>query len=328
MKIAGKIGLSILSIVLSLLFVEWGTRIIFDRDGMHYGIEMWKLAKQIKRKSPIPEVGHENTPNREAFLMGVKVSINSLGLRDYEYPIQKDSQAFRILVLGDSMTFGWGTALEETYPKVLERMLNENPPAPFQRYEVINAGVGNYNTVQEVAYFKERGLLLNPDMVLLGFYINDAEEVPKRSSGFFKEHFYFYVLLSTGWDALRRKLRLRMGYKDYYEDLYSDTSQGWKDCQAALKELIRLCQENRIELRIAIIPELHEPNENYAFLKIHKLISQIGSQHGIPVIDLLGAFKGMDASKLWVSPGDPHANGKACQIIAEEIYNRLWQSSR
>ncbi|MBI1929032.1 hypothetical protein HYR99_32900, partial [Candidatus Poribacteria bacterium] len=47
------------------------------------------LAKQIKRRSPIPQMGHEHTPNREAVLMGVDVKINSQGLRDYEYPISK-----------------------------------------------------------------------------------------------------------------------------------------------------------------------------------------------------------------------------------------------
>lgn len=286
MKIISRIGLPVASIVLCLLFVECGTRIIFNRNGMHYGIEMWKYAKQMKRQSPIHKMGHEHVPNQEALLMGVYIKINSQGMRDYEYPISKDENTYRILVLGDSMTFGWGTPLEKTYPKVLERMLNENHPewdgksnqlcsespqnrpavahhvVPLQKYEVINTAVGNYNTVQEVTYFKERGIQYNPDMVLLGFYLNDAEEVPKQFGGFFKEHSYFYVLLSQGWDALLRIFGARKGYKDYYLDLYSDTSVGWKDCQAALKDLIHLCQEKHIELRIAIIPELHSPDEN------------------------------------------------------------------
>ena len=226
MKIISKIALPIFAIALSLLFVEFSTRIIFNRNGMHYGIEMWKYAKQMKRISPIPRMSHEHTPNQEAVRMGVHVKINSQGLRDDEFPIAKDEGAFRILVLGDSMTLGWGAKFEETYSKVLERMLNENRPvASFERYEVINAGVGNYNTVQEVAYFKARGAQYHPDMVLLGFYLNDAEEIPRRSGGFFKEHSYFYVLLSQGWDALLRAFGSRKGFKDYYLDLYSETNQ-------------------------------------------------------------------------------------------------------
>ena len=338
-KIISQIGLALFAIVVGLLFVEWGTRIIFNRNGMNYGIEMWKYAKQIKRRSPIPRMGHEHIPNREEVLMGVDVKINSQGLRDYEYPISKAENTFRALVLGDSMTLGWGAPFEQTYPKVLERMLNENHPAvearqvpddrpghgvPYQRYEVINAGVGNYNSVQEVAYFKARGIQYNPDMVLLGFYLNDAEEVPKPSTGFLREHSYFYVLLSSGWDALLRAVGRRKGYEDYYLELYSDTNKGWKACQAALEELIRLCQEKQIELRIIIIPELHSPNEAYAFGKVHALISHIGNQHHIPVIDLLPAFKGVHPPSLWVSPGDPHPSAKAHEIIAKALYDTEW----
>jgi len=195
---------------------------------------------------------------------------------------------------------------------------------PYQRYEVINAGVGNYNTVREVAYFKARGIQYNPDMVLLGFYLNDAEGVPKPSTGFLREHSYFYVLLSSGWDALLRAIGRRKGYEDYYLELYSDTNKGWKACRAALEELIRLCQEKHIEFRIVIIPELHSPNAAYAFGRVHTLIRQIGSQHHVSVIDLLPAFKGVDAPSLWVSPGDPHPSAKAHEIIAKALYDREW----
>ena len=54
------------------------------------------------------------------------IKINSMGLRDYEHKNGKDPLTFRILVLGDSFTFGLGVNLEESYPKVLETMLNKN----------------------------------------------------------------------------------------------------------------------------------------------------------------------------------------------------------
>jgi len=200
MKTLLKIGIPVFSLVIGLLLVELLTRIIFDHNGMNYGIEMWKYAKLLKQKSQIPQLSHEHKPGTEAKLMGVQVKINSYGLRDHEYKIARPDRTYRILVLGDSMTFGWGTAVENTYPKVLEKLLNDfsrpasNPSNMISKYEVINAGVGNYNTVQEVTYFKERGIHLKPDMVLLGFYLNDAEKTPKPSSGFLREHSYLYVL--------------------------------------------------------------------------------------------------------------------------------------
>ena len=51
---------------------------------------MTKYAKQLKRKSTIVGLRYEHVPNSEADLMGVNVKINSVGLRDYEYPFEKN----------------------------------------------------------------------------------------------------------------------------------------------------------------------------------------------------------------------------------------------
>ena len=83
-----------------------------------------------------------------------------------------------MLMLGDSLTFGWGVRIEDTPAKMIERTLNEGSAAP--RFEVINAGVGNYNTVQEVIYFLDKGQNLNPDVVVLNYFINDAEPTPLK----------------------------------------------------------------------------------------------------------------------------------------------------
>lgn len=332
MKTLIKICIPIFALVICLLCVEFATRIIFDHNGMNYGIEMWKYAKLLKQKSQIPELSHEHKPGTQAKLMGVQVKINSYGLRDHEYTISKPDETYRILVLGDSMTFGWGTSAENTYPKVLEKLLNQfsrsasNPWNMASKYEVINAGVGNYNTVQEVTYFKDRGIHLQPDMVLLGFYLNDAEKTPERSSGFLREHSYFYVLFSLVWDVLQRTIGLKSGYKDYYLNLYSETNPGWLECQSAIKTLVDKCQTEDIKLVIVLIPELHQPAENYAFGKIHTLITRIGRSYKVPIIDLLNRFRGVVPQTLWVSPSDPHPSAKAHAIMANGIYNRFIQS--
>ena len=216
-------GLAIVALViaLSLGALEVATRLLFDRNGMHYGIEMWKYAKTLKRPSENWDIGHEHVPGGEAFLMGVPVVINSLGLREREYSPDKDRDVYRILVLGDSMTFGWGARAEDTYAKRLERMLNGTNAYPDRRrFEVINAGVGNYNTAQEVAYFKSRGIQLDPDMVILGFYLNDAEPTPRANAGFLSRHSYLYVVATSFWDAIERRRGDRQGYREYYLDLY------------------------------------------------------------------------------------------------------------
>lgn len=108
------------------------------------------------------------------------IKINSEGLRDREYPKTKDLKTFRILVLGDSFTFGLGVNIEESYPKVLETMLNQSSKGSGARtYEVINAGVAGYGTEQEYLYLQELQQRYEPDIVIVGLYSNDVDDVMK-----------------------------------------------------------------------------------------------------------------------------------------------------
>lgn len=65
------------------------------------------------------------------------VRTNNEGLRDYEYPLVKPAQNVRVALVGDSVTFGAGLNLEDTYAKQLERLLNNHYT---KKIEVINFG--------------------------------------------------------------------------------------------------------------------------------------------------------------------------------------------
>jgi lysophospholipase L1-like esterase len=291
---------------------------------MHFGIEMWKYAKQLKQTSPNHDMGHEHIPNREAFLMGVPVKINSAGLRDREFSLAKPPDTYRILVLGDSTTLGWGVRQEKTYAKLLEQKLNDKPPPGGPRhYEVINTGIGNYNTAQEVAYYKERGRLYKPDMVLITFFINDAEETPREETSWIARQSCLYVFLSSALDSMLRQSGRRPNYRDYYRGLYEDGKPGWMACQAAFRELIDLCRQDKIELRMVLLPELHTVGADYEFRAVHEKVRQIGKERSVPVIDLLDGLTGQDPPSLWVSPEDAHPNDKAMELFATQLYATL-----
>src|SRR5262245_29159034 len=53
---------------------------------------------------------------------------NALGLRDYEFAEEKPPGTYRIVVVGDSVTFGPGVGLDETFAKRLERKLAADAP--------------------------------------------------------------------------------------------------------------------------------------------------------------------------------------------------------
>src|SRR5262245_11305743 len=179
---------SMLVIALSLCFVavflEVGVRIAF-REKREYSLEMWKYAKELKRTAKDPQIGHEHNPGKSGRFMGVEIAINSHKLREREIGFEKPADVKRILMLGDSVTLGWGVDFDQTTSKQLEASLNlSNGP---RKYEVINAGVGNYNTQMEVQYFFNEGLKYSPDMVILNYFINDAEETPRYKGNFLNE---------------------------------------------------------------------------------------------------------------------------------------------
>ena len=103
-------------------------------------------------------------------------TVNSLSLRGAEVS-EKRSGEYRILSLGESTTFGWHVAEDETYSSLLDRSLG----ALGRDIRVINAGVAGYTLFQGVTYLEHRGLRLEPDLVMVYFGINDFLKVAFRA---------------------------------------------------------------------------------------------------------------------------------------------------
>lgn len=88
----------------------------------------------------------------------VDYSINGKGLRDDETDYAKPPGVFRIVLLGDSRTFGYGVAIEQHFSKLLEGY--------FDKVEVINMGVSGYGVDQELLALRGEGLRYQPDLVI------------------------------------------------------------------------------------------------------------------------------------------------------------------
>lgn len=100
--------------------------------------------------------------------------INSLGLRDREFPIDKGNK-FRILCFGDSWTYGYGVNLESSWPKLLEQNFINNG---FMDIEVINCARPGQFTGTYKQYMSNIVPLLKPDLVLVGvLQLDDLAQV-------------------------------------------------------------------------------------------------------------------------------------------------------
>jgi lysophospholipase L1-like esterase len=293
-----------------LLLGELAIRFYLTRHTF-YDVEMSRYALQLKADAANPLVGHVHRPSREVTLMNVTVEINSAGFRDDEYSIEKGDE-WRIIFLGDSLTFGWGVEKEETFEHLLERALDAKRPT-----EILNFGTGNYNTVQEVNLFLERGLAYRPDQVVLFYFINDAEPLPQRSRIPWLGRLRIVTFYWSRVKALLARLDSAAGFEAYYTSLYRGEAGGWKSGRAALLELKEACRKHGIRLQVVLLPELHEL-VHYPFEQEHALVADFLRANGVPVLDLAPYFAGeTNPLSLWVAQDDAHPNAQAHRRIAQ-----------
>lgn len=311
MKELPKILLALLiSFALMLVLGEVATR-LYTAAFTFYDIEMSRYANLLKIPSSNPKIGHVHRPNSSAHLMDVDVQINSDGFRDREYPVARNDK-HRIAILGDSLTFAWGVAERDSFATLLEESLGRVRPT-----EVINFGIGNYNTEQQVNLFFEKGLKYDPDQVVMFWFINDAEPTPVRSEWGFLGHSRLVTLFWSRVLAALTNLDASVSFKQFYSELYRDDQPGWVHAQQAFLEIRDVARKRGFDLRVVLLPELHDL-VSYPLIEEHAKVRTFLEQSGIPSLDLVPFFAGEEEPfRLWVAMDDAHPNARAHRLIAQ-----------
>jgi lysophospholipase L1-like esterase len=165
-RIAVNLLISATSVVLFLGLLELAVREIDPK----LPLLLSPTAENCLRRSASLSLAFR--PRCSGVLSGTPLSTNSAGLRGPE--LRADGSP-RILAIGDSCTWGWHVAEDESYPAVLQRLL-ETRSGP-KRFAVVNAGFPGYTSYQGLVYLRENGVALAPRVVVMGFGFNDANEV-------------------------------------------------------------------------------------------------------------------------------------------------------
>lgn len=102
----------------------------------------------------------------------VRVTTNSVGMRGpREYPLERKPNTRRIVLLGDSFTFGFGVEDDEVISAVLEDRLNTLDPS--RRSEVLNLGVSGFGQAEELVTWEARAQRYRPDVAVILYFDND-----------------------------------------------------------------------------------------------------------------------------------------------------------
>ncbi|MFQ6007768.1 MAG: SGNH/GDSL hydrolase family protein [Candidatus Zixiibacteriota bacterium] len=260
------------------------------------------------------------------FFEGKTYRINSLGLRGEE--VSKIKTKPRILALGNSCTFGWRVAEHETYVERLETLLGG-------KYEVINAAIPGYTSLQGKRFFERELIHLNPDIVLILFAWNDhwaaANQISDKDQEFppqliitcqnILSRFHFYRLL--------KKLLLSLIEKDP-DSLFDRQAPVYRvGIGDFRKNLMEICYLARSHGAIPILltspipslstyypPGSRSPMHRY-HEKYNQVIRNLSTSEGIDLVDLAKEFD--RHNDLYDdAPNDPiHFNAKGHKVAAE-----------
>ena len=254
--------------------------------------------------------------------------INSRGYRDFERAIPKPEGVRRAVCLGDSFTWGTSVLVDDAWPQRVERMLSRERG---ERWEAVNLAEPGLNAVQEASRLDAEGFAYGPDVVVVGYVLNDSEDETaaeaRRAADWIEEHREPSRSLLDG-SALVRLVRTRVWAKlenrrrvAGFRSMYADDYAGWAAARRAIKAMGGMCRERGVPLVVAIFPLYGNPlDDRYPFADVHAQVAQVAGEAGAKVVDLLPLYRGLDWRLLVVrGADDEHPNEIAHRIAAQAI---------
>ncbi|MBN1126892.1 MAG: hypothetical protein JXA82_17960 [Sedimentisphaerales bacterium] len=263
----------------------------------------------------------------------------------------KPDGVFRIMVLGDSLTWGAGLAVEERYTNQFAIKLQQ--AYPQKQLEVLNFGVMGGPTVLErdiLVKFKD---LVRPDLLIIGFCLND----PQPKSQYWSEERESFdrkwgIVIYTVGEMLHRIGARRVGeyvirgvyhaaemigrippWTEAIDRVYHTDSKEWRDFVQALQDIRSICDESGLPQPVFAVLNhgfysdrptdyRHPDKQLQLFLKWYNQAQAAAEEIGFVTVNMEEAIKQkLPNSILAVNAVDSHPNKELNAVYAEELFN-------
>ncbi len=197
-------------------------------------------------------LGFRLKPDQQTTFFGNEIAINRFGVRDARPFDAKTPNTMRVLVLGDSVTWG-GIQLPQQalFTQVLEQELGDA--------EVINAGINGYSVWRMAELYRRHLTALRPDLIVLyvipgDFYRAEVVDLTRSSPAFPLKQPTF--ALSTALSSARILLASKMSWNwlrppDPARE--RDTASEPERLQSNIAAITRLDAELREDQRLIVV---------------------------------------------------------------------------
>jgi lysophospholipase L1-like esterase len=284
--------------------------------------------------------------------------ISAAGLRDHEYTVDKPADVFRILVLGDSIAYGFGVTQPDPLSEQLEDLLKLRQVPGIARFEVLNLGVVGYNIAQVAEMLRVRGARYRPDLILYAYCLNDPQDYSfelaaleaklspalrsyraraLRAGRSLLEASRFVSLLRY---ALARSFETQHGeaaprdlewatltpdaYAEHFAQLYRDPA-----AQARLAQGVRDLKQLALELHaplVSLIFPVFLELDAYRLSAEHRQVAASFAAAGLPSYDLLQLYAAMQRKHGQLAVLNAlHPNALGHRLAALYVLQRLTQ---
>jgi hypothetical protein len=209
--------------------------------------------------------------------------------------------------------------------------------------EVVNFSRPGWNTPMELGALRRAIDVLAPDVVVLGYCLNDSEPLRRRELAELRRGVFpgeptspvsrFLFSRSALYRVVFQRadnLRMRRATTDYYHRLYTDEQPSWTATRKALSELRGLATSRGLPFLMVVFPIFDSQlDHRYHYRALHETMARTASELGIDSVDLLPRYEGIDARRLALDPFfDAHpselAHRIAAQAVIEELAARGW----
>ncbi|MDQ7821579.1 MAG: SGNH/GDSL hydrolase family protein [Candidatus Eremiobacteraeota bacterium] len=277
------IGIFII-VLLSLIAIEVATRSLYPEQALTVpdAYTFYRIRPDLKdyrRSNP--------------FRVQSSVSTNEDGFRAAGVHRKKNPGTYRVLCIGDSITFGnYDIGNEETYPYYLQEFLKRKHPS--RDFEVINGGCPGYTCLQGMELLRRRGLAYSPDLLIIGYLHHEMVKVPVRDSDRMNIPGPVKLTRSVLYgSAFYRKLK--QGVQEVEEDPEAGRKEGsvsrvsLEEYKATMEKFIKIAEDRGVKLIFLNLPTarsvVSKEDKDY-----REALNDLASGKKIPLFDAYTYF--------------------------------------